>query len=83
MLFKYLMNQDYVDYSDDILKAQQAYQKAVEHARFLSNSEKTDWITLGYHKSADELKEATKAILNKNMQALAMQHQLEQLKPNT
>jgi len=61
-------------------QGQLRYEKAVRRARFLQDSEKDNWVLLGYRLTAIELEQAERVIVTEDLKRLKTRHQLSSLK---
>lgn len=68
-------------YTEERKKRQDRYVGAVERAHFLNAEEKKHWVLLSSLLTTKQLKEAELLIIDEDLKRLAMQEQLEKLKP--
>lgn len=72
-----------VIYSEERRKSQERYQAAVERAHFLGQEEKRHWALLGHILTTGQLQEAERLIIDEDLKRLAVQEQLEVIKPSS
>ena len=76
-----IINPGILDLTEKRQKKLNNYKKAVNRAGFLNNSEKSNWITLGYLLTDEQLAEAQQLIINEDLRRLKIRKQLNRIKP--
>ena len=76
-----IVNPSILDYTKKRQESLSRYKDAVGRAGFLNQSERDNWIMLGYLLTDEQLVEAEKLIINEDMRRLKIRGQLERIKP--